>query len=276
MNSAHDRYAGATAHGDIGDADLALLAQCTNLRVLVLDYQQISDLSPLAGLPLEYLSLTGNQVSDLRPLSGMTGLQVLDLGENPVRSAEVLAELTALQQLTLEATGIRSVESLRGSGLRFLNVRDTEVADYTPLASCPNLSRLILGEMPDGAAQTLSGLIGLEELRLYATQGVDLLQFAGFQKLRNLDLFGSTVSHPEALALLPELRYVNLGSTGLRDLSFLTQMPVLTDVDLRENSISDLTPLLDCPWLSLLILSEQHHSLAEAQLSGAVFEIAYQ
>ena len=276
INSTHDRYVSETPHGDIGNEDLALLAQCTNLRVLVLDYQQISDLSPLAELPLEYLSLTGNQVSDLRPLSGMTGLQVLDLGENPVRSADALSGLTALQQLTLEATGIRSVESLQGSDIRSLNVRSTGVADLSPLASCPNLARLIVGEMPDGAAQTLSGLTGLEELRLYATQEVDLSHFAELQKLCNLDVYGSTVSHPEALALLPELRYVNLGATGLHDLSFLTQMPALTDVDLRDNSIADLTPLLDCPWLSLLILSEQHRPLAQEQLSHASFEIVYQ
>lgn len=275
-NSTHDRYVSETPHGDIGNEDLALLAQCTNLRVLVLDYQQISDLSPLAELPLEYLSLTGNQVSDLRPLSGMTGLNVLDLGENPVRSVDALSGLTALQQLTLEATGIRSVESLRGSGIRSLNVRSAEVADLSPLASCPNLARLIVGEMPGGAAKTLSGLTGLEELRLYATQEVDLSHFAGLQKLCNLDVYGSTVSHPEALALLPKLRYVNLGATGLHDLSFLTQMPALTDVDLRDNSIADLTPLLDCPWLSLLILSEQHRLLAQEQLSHASFEIVYQ
>lgn len=276
INSAHDRYASETSHGDIGDEDLALLAQCTNLRVLVLDYQQVSDLSPLAELPLEYLSLTGNLVSDLRPLSELTGLQVLDLGENPVRSVDALSGLTELQQLTLEATGIRSVDSLQGSNIRFLNVRSTEVADLSPLESCPNLARLIVWEMPDGAAQTLSGLTGLEELRLYATQEVDLSHFAGLQKLRNLDVYGSTISHPEALVLLPELRYVNLGATGLHDSSFLIQMPALTDVDLRDNSIADLTPLLDCPWLSLLILSEQHRPLAQEQLSHASFQIVYQ
>ena len=62
--TAHDFYVGETVHGEIDDRDLELLAQCTNLRVLVLDYQQISDLSPLAQLPIEYLSLTENEVSD--------------------------------------------------------------------------------------------------------------------------------------------------------------------------------------------------------------------
>ncbi len=274
--SAHDHYAGETAHGDIGDDDLELLAQCTHLRVLVLDYQKITDLSPLANLPLEYLSLTGNQISDLSPLSGLAGLQVLDLGENPVRTAEVLAQLTALQEVTLEATGITSVEMLEGSGIQSLNVRSTWITDLSPLESCPNLSRLIVGELPGGSVETLAGLTNLVELRLYSTPGVDLSCFVGLQKLRDLDLYGSTISHPEALAQLPNLRFVNLGETGVSDLSFLPQLPVMTDVDLRENPLTDLTPLLDCPWLTLLTLSKQHQALAQEQLSQASFRIQYQ
>ena len=273
---AHDRYAVETAHGDISDGDLELLAQCTNLRVLILDYQQISDVSFLAELPLEYLSLTGNQISDLSPLAGQTELRVLDLGENPVRSAEALAQLTALQEVTLEATGITSVEVFEGSGIQSLNARGTWVTDFSPLESCPNLTRLIVGELPGGAADTLAGLTGLVELRLYATQDVDLSHFTGLQALRDLDLYGSAVSHPEALTLLSSLRYLNLGETGVSDLSFLSEMPVMTDVDLRNNPFTDLTPLLDSPWLSLLILSKQHQPLVQEQLSQAAFQIQYQ
>ena len=276
VGSAHDHYATETAHGDISDKDLALLAQCTNLRVLVLDYQQISDLSPLADLPLEYLSLTGNQVTDLSPLSGLTALRVLDLGENPVRSTEVLSQLTALQEVTLEATGITSVEAFEGSGIQSLNVRSTWVTDFSPLASCPSLTRLIVGELPGGAVETLAGLTNLVELRLYSTAEVDLSCLAEMQKLRDLDLYGCTLLHPEALVLLPSLRYLNLGETGLSDLSFLTEMPALTDVDLRNDPLTDLTPLLDCPWLVLLTLSSQHQPLVQEQLSEAAFQIQYQ
>lgn len=276
MSFTHDHYAVETPHGDISDDDLKLLAQCVNLRVLILDYQQITDLSPLAELPLEYLSLTGNQVSDLGPLAAQTDLRVLDLGENPVRSTEVLAQLTALQEVTLEATGITSVEIFEGSGIQSLNVRGTWVTDFSPLESCPNLTRLIAGELPSGAAETLAGLTGLTELRLYSTQDVDLTHFTGFQALRDLDLYGSAVSHPEALVLLPSLRYLNLGETGVSDLSFLPQMPAVTDVDLRNDPLVDLTPLLDCPWLIRLILSQRHQFLAEEQLEQATFEIQYQ
>ena len=276
VNWTHDFYIEERAHGDISDEDLALLEECVNLKVLILDYQQISDLSPLAQLPLEYLSLTGNEVSDLSPLSGMTELKVLDLGENPVRSVQVLTDLHQLREVTLEATGITSVGVFAGSELQSLNVRTTWVNDYTPLETCPNLTRLITGSMPDGAAETLAGLTSLVELRLYSTQDVDLSHFTGLQALRNLDLYGSAVSHPEALTRLSSLRYLNLGETGVSDLSFLTEMPVMTDVDLRNDPLTDLTPLLDCPWLSLLTLSKQHQPLVQEQLSQAAFQIQYQ
>lgn len=190
-------YIEERAHGDISNQDLALLKQCVNLKVLILDYQQISDLSPLAQLPLEYLSLTGNEVSDLSSLSGLMELRVLDLGENPVRSVQVLADLHQLREVSLEATGVTSAEVFAGSEIQSLNVRTTWVNDYTPLESCPNLTQLVTGCMPEGAAQTLAGLTNLEQLRLYSTPGVDLALLTEFQNLQELDLYGCTLSNPQ-------------------------------------------------------------------------------
>ena len=104
---------------------------------------------------------------------------------------------------------------------------------------------------------------------------MDLTLFAGCQDLRALDLFGSAVSHPEALTGLPRLDYVNLGGTGVRDLSFLPSMQAMTILDLRENPLKDLTPLLECPWLEQLVLSPHHRDLAQEQLEGASFSIEY-
>lgn len=276
MSWGHDRYVTEITHGDISNDDLKILTQCTNLRVLILDYQQITNLSYLSNLPLEYLSLTGNQISNLNPLSSMTKLQVLDLGENPVRSVEEFGKLTALKEVTLETTGITSVDVFEESGIQSLNVRGTWVTDFSPLESCSNLTRLVLGELPSGAAETLKGLTNLVELRLYSTSEVDLSYFMGFQKLEDLDLYGSTIFHPEALVQLPNLRFLNLGETGVSDLSFLPHMPVMTNVDLRNDPLADLTPLLDCPWLNLLTVSKQHQPLVQDQLSQATFQIQYQ
>lgn len=272
---AHDYYMEERAHGDIGDEDLALLEHCVNLKALILDYQQISDLAPLAQLPLEYLSLTGNEISDLSPLSGMTELQVVDLGENPVRSAEVLAGLPALRKATLDFTGITSVEAFAGSSIQSLSLFQVWVSDYSPLEDCPSLSRLVVSQLSDTTMESLMGLTGLEELRMYNTTGVNLSRFGAFQELRELDLYGCSLIHPEALTSLSSLRGLNLGETGLRELSFLPDMPVLETLDLRGDPLTDLTPLLECRGLNRLILSPLHQSLAREQLEQALFEIVF-
>ena len=182
VNTAHDHYAVETPHGDIDDGDLALLAQCTNLRVLILDYQQISDLSPLAGLPLEYLSLAGNQISDLTP-PGRTASPCAAAGPGGKPRAAPptsLARLPALRELVLDATGVTSVEAFAGSGIQ-LPQHPGHLGDrlHAPGGAALQLTRLITGSMPEGAADTLAGLTGLEELRLYSTSDVDLPPASG-------------------------------------------------------------------------------------------------
>lgn len=274
-SSTHDLYVAEMPHGDIGDDDIKLLAKCSNLRVLVLDYQEITDITPLSDLPLEYLSLTGNVISDIETLSGMDGLQVLNLAENPVRSADLLAELPELRELSLEATGVTSIEAFRGCDLQYINVRTTWVDDYTPLYDCAHLTRLVTGSMPEGAVETLSGLTGLVELRLYSTQNVDLTCLTSMQQLQELDLTGCRLINPEALAELPALQNLFLGDTGTSDLPFLANLPSLTELDLHNDPLRDLSPLLDCPWLSRLKLSQRHQALAEAQLAGADLVVEY-
>ena len=274
METAHDRYISQIMHGDIGDGDLSLLERCTNLKVLVLDYQQIRDISPLEGLPLEYLSLAGNQVTDIRALSGCTSLQVLDLEENPVRDIQVLEALPMLRELCLEATGITSLEVLSGSALEELNVHSTWVTDYGVLADCGSLRSLVAGELPSGAWESIAGLVTLEELRVYSSSGLDLSLLEGMENLRDMDLYGSSISKPEALALLPRLRNLNLGETGLMDLSFMPDMPALAFLDLRENPIEDFGPLLDCPQLRELNISSWQSERAELQLEGSGLSIS--
>ena len=185
---AHDFYVVQTSHGDIGDEDLELLARCSGLRVLILDYQQISDLSPLAELPLEYLSLTGNQVSDLSPLAGLTKLQVLNLGENPVRTAEGVAQLPMLREVILEATGVTSVAAFAGSDIQYLNVRTTWVTDYTPLETWPQPHPAGHRQYAGGGRGDPGGAVGAGGTAACTpTDGLDLSLFQALQRLREVD-----------------------------------------------------------------------------------------
>ena len=64
-----------------------MLAKMPQLKVLNLDRNTISDLTPLRNLTkLEYLNLSLNNVSDITPLINLTGLETLRLEGNPIRN----------------------------------------------------------------------------------------------------------------------------------------------------------------------------------------------
>ena len=70
---------------ELGDDDIQNLRYMLNLTWLGLLENQISDLTPIAGVVnLTRLSLNGNQISDIMPLAGLVNLEMLWLGDNPI------------------------------------------------------------------------------------------------------------------------------------------------------------------------------------------------
>lgn len=104
------------------------LPELPNLRELLMDDNQISDLKPLEKLTkLERLYLAGNPVQDVRPLAGLTGLRVLDLSATAVKDAAPLASL---------------------ENLEWLDLYGSEVTDAEPLKNLPKLAELRIGDEP--------------------------------------------------------------------------------------------------------------------------------
>ena len=87
------------------NAHIVQLKKLKGLQSLSLHHNQVSDLSPLAGMSeLTMLDLYDIPVSDLTPLAGLTGLTWLDLGGTQVSDLSPLATLANLQQLYLTNT----------------------------------------------------------------------------------------------------------------------------------------------------------------------------
>lgn len=63
----------------------------TAIRRLLLEGNRITDITPLAGLPLEELNLNRNRVTDLEPIRNLPLIQ-LGIAHNPVASLAPLAE----------------------------------------------------------------------------------------------------------------------------------------------------------------------------------------
>ena len=126
-----------------GVTDLTGLGYAHNLRSLTLVYNNISDLTPIAGLHLDELWLWRNQVGDLSPLAGMRSLTHLDLGYNRISDLSPLANLTNLEWLELPGNQITDITTLSNlTQLTLLAVSHNHITDITPLSNLTQLEHL--------------------------------------------------------------------------------------------------------------------------------------
>jgi len=86
---------------------------------LIVDYTQVSDLSPVQGMSLTRVSCHDTQVSDLLPLHGMP-----------------------LDFLSCHDTQVSDLSPLEGMPLTTLHCGHTQVFDLSPLDNCKTLTIL--------------------------------------------------------------------------------------------------------------------------------------
>ena len=140
-----------------GVEDLSGLECARNLQILILDDNQIADVTALVGLTaLVELNLNDNQIADVSALAGLTALVELNLSGNQITDVSALAGLTALKDLDLEENQITDVTALAGlTALEELDLEDNQIADIAPLVANAGLGdgdRLTLAGNPLNAA----------------------------------------------------------------------------------------------------------------------------
>ena len=141
-----------------GLKDLTPLAPLNKIKqVVVQGSNQISDLTPLKGKPIETLNICNSKIADISPLKGMP-LKSLTLNSNQIASIEPvlgmplnhleltdnsrLASLSPLIQseitnIRFGGTSVSSLEPLRGKKISFLEATNCPVTDLSPLAEMP-------------------------------------------------------------------------------------------------------------------------------------------
>ena len=124
---------------------------------------KLRDLSPLRGLSLMGLDLSGNPVREIRHLRGMP-LRTLFLENTRVESLLELSE-AKLVELRLNNSPIKSLRGLEGQPLENLYAVGTQITEVSPLSSS-NLRQLWLSESP---VSDVSGLAGLPLVSLTST-----------------------------------------------------------------------------------------------------------
>lgn len=113
------------------------LRYLTNVKILVVDSNKISDITPLYDLPsLQHLNLIGNEISNVEGIDKLRTLEELYLGLNLLRDITPLSTLTNLKRLGIRGNSrITDVSTLsKLTNLVHLNLSGTSVtkedADY--------------------------------------------------------------------------------------------------------------------------------------------------
>ena len=195
---------------------------------------------------LQLLRLPTNQVSDISPLAGLVELVRLELSENPVSDMSALRGLKNLNHLSMNQTLISDISLVRSlPSLTIFGFRDTYVSDLSPLTGLINMTALGFSNKSESISDLspLAGLINLEYINSWGNSISDLSPLAGLTKLEELNLCGGNISDLSPLAGLTGLKELYLVSEEISDISPLAGLTGLTRLSLEHNEIPDVSPL---------------------------------
>ena len=166
----------------------------------------VTDLSPLQGLPLDELDVKGCAIRDLSPLAGMR-----------------------LTKLTVNNTGgqIRDLSPLKGMPIEHLGILGCPVSDLSPLTTM-KLKSLSISPTPEG----LETLRSLKELSWLDVRNADTI--ADLSPLQELPLLTSlkfiscaNVEDLSPLAGMPLRKFTLANCPRVKDLSSLEEMKLV-------------------------------------------------
>ncbi len=199
----------------------------------------LTQLAPIARLPVSRLNLAGSGVQDFSALRSMTALTALDLSGTDIRSFSFLRGLP-LRELRLADAHVTSLNELRGLILETLDISSNAVSSLTPLSGMP-LRKLVIRNT------TVESLKPLERMPLAELDASLCRQVADLRPLRALPLRKLSLDHSATTDLSP-LKDLPLESLNLSWIDKLTDISSLAGLPLKKLSldgtlVSDLTPL---------------------------------
>ena len=243
-------------------SDISPIAGLTNLRELSFEDNPVSDISPVQGLiNLTWLEFDRTQVSDISPVRGLKNLDSLELHSTKVSDLSPVRNLTSLTRLAFHDTLVSDLSSVRGLiNLETLEFGDSSVSDLSPIQGLTKLKHLHFSGANVSDASPIARLINLEHISFTANFITDISPFAGLTKLKTIGTWGNRFSDLSPLARLRNLERLDICGAELADLSPLAGLTGLKELYLAGNGISDVSPLAGLTGLNRLNLAGNHVS----------------
>lgn len=169
-----------------------------------------------AGGEIRAVTLFQSGVTDIAPLAGLP-LRRLDLGRVPISDIGLLRGMP-LEELILEDTTVDDLGPLEGMQLELLHLQHTQVTDLSPLRGMPlaelNLFATPVGNEHIGPLKDLP----LKRLWLQATNVSDLAPLGG-KRLESFDVQDTPVSDIGILRGMTSLQRLNIAGSEVTDLT---------------------------------------------------------
>ncbi len=226
-----------------------------SLRILIAVEQGIASLEGIQVFTnLEVLLLFINSISDTTPLAALTKLWDLDLGANLLTEVDGLAELTAMLKLYLDGNFL-SDGVMKSAGNGGFEPGGQSQMVLGPLAGMRHLQFIRLGNNDIVYLDPLAAATQLAALRAPSNLINDFSILSAWPDLFRLDVSDNPFIDLTPISAKTGLRELSAQSLGLTTMGFVAPLTNLGFLDLSENNITDVTQVSSLGGLSGLVLS---------------------
>ncbi|MCH1571190.1 MAG: leucine-rich repeat domain-containing protein, partial [Longimicrobiales bacterium] len=215
-----------------------------------------------AAIRLE-VGLAPGEVPSCSEAASYTAL--MDVGGG-ISSLVGLQNLRGLNRLELRESSIADISPLAGMGeLAVLILASNQVTDLSPLSEIPSLFAVDVDDNRVTDLQPLSGLTNLTNLEVARNSISDLSPLSGLTGLRSLRAEGNSIIDVAPLSGLTELISLVLEDNSIFSIQPLEGLTKLQSLWLRNNRITSIS------WLSDLVDLEQLYLGGNSIGGGTVF-----
>lgn len=278
-------------HGN-GLTKLKHIQSLTNLKKLVVSFNELTRLDEVTHMPLEYLDASFNKITTLEGMKGMVQLQHLDVSWNTLHNTrEELSVLrkhcTMLNHLDLrhnpwlKPEGLRlrvvgRLKSLRGLNGEMITEAETTMALRVAAGSRISQLSLLTNSRTDTVLpRSLSMGSGAQIIALNSRLKPDKVSDADtswYAKVTTVHLEGQHITKLSHLDRLENLRWASFSDNDLTKIEGLDNCSKLEDLSLDNNCIAKLEGLSKVTRLRRLSLS---HNELKTLDTGALAQLPH-
>jgi len=253
---------GTETYGNFQTSDITVLNKLTNLQVLDISHNQISNISSIKNLKgIKELYLSFNPILDFSILKNLTNLKSLALSNFKSSDISFLKNLYNLESLFLSECHVQDFSFLKELGnLLLLSLRNNQISDISFLKDLKSLKSLYLTNNKISDISILKKLTLIEILSLSDNNISDIAPLEKLVKLQKLYLNKNKISDISSLSSLNGLKKISLSINKISNISALGKLVDLQELYLAHNKILDISPIGKLTRLHLLSLNDNQIS----------------